>query len=63
MISYWKNLNQRNMKMFVNLEEVLKKFLEFKNDDCQLVENINNLREKMKKLGIKVPLKLVSKLL
>ena len=43
----------------VNLETFLEKFVEFKNDESKLVGKINNLREEMKKLGIKVPPKLV----
>ena len=55
---------QRNDKLleeleYIDLEEFLEKLLEFKNDESQLVENINNLREEMKKLGMKVPPELV----
>ena len=54
-----KLLEELELCKYVNLEEFFEKFSEFKNDESQLVEKINNLREEMKKLGMKVPPKLV----
>lgn len=42
-----------------NLEEFLNKYLEFKYDENLLVEKINNFREELEKLGLKVPPKLI----
>ncbi len=59
---------QRNDNLLEELEsqkykyvdlEFLEKFLEFKNDESQSVQKINDLREEMQNLGIKVPPKLI----
>jgi chaperonin cofactor prefoldin len=42
-----------------NLKEFHKKFVEFKNDEKLLVEEINDFREELRKLGMIVPPKLV----
>lgn len=44
-----------------NAKQIIQKHIKFKNDEGLLIEKIDIMKDKIKRLGLKVPQKLVSK--